>query len=87
MLPLGHTIPFGKYGYQWLGLAVANNKAPSLLLALVCSQQQQHSARYNVKKSELLVFKAGNKWFDTVPPFTLGGTPLTRVSRFKNLGH
>jgi hypothetical protein len=43
--------------------------------------------RYNVKKSEVLVFKAGRKTYASVPSLHLGGTPLNRVDRFKYLGH
>ncbi|XP_049696641.2 retrovirus-related Pol polyprotein from type-1 retrotransposable element R2 [Helicoverpa armigera] len=46
-----------------------------------------HGLRYNAVKSELMVFKAGNKCYDIVPPVTLAGTPLTRVTQFKYLGH
>jgi hypothetical protein len=46
-----------------------------------------HGLRYNSKKSELLVFKAGNKKPKYVPPLKLGGTELTKVTKFKYLGH
>ncbi|XP_063626454.1 uncharacterized protein LOC134798057 [Cydia splendana] len=46
-----------------------------------------HGLRYNSKKSELLVFNPRGSKVDTVPPATLGGTQLTRVSKFKYLGH
>ncbi|XP_047992679.1 uncharacterized protein LOC125231282 [Leguminivora glycinivorella] len=46
-----------------------------------------HGLRYNTSKSELLVFKAGNKAFDELPPVSLCGTALKRVTRFKYLGH
>jgi hypothetical protein len=42
--------------------------------------------RYNVAKSELLLFKSGNKTY-TVPPVKLNGTPLKQVTQFKYLGH
>jgi hypothetical protein len=43
--------------------------------------------RYNAKKSEVLVFKAGTKTYTSVPSLFLCGTPLKRVDRFKYLGH
>lgn len=46
-----------------------------------------HGLKYNTKKSELLVFKAGNKALASIPEIQLCGAPLTRVSRFKYLGH
>jgi hypothetical protein len=46
-----------------------------------------HGLTYNAKKSELLVFKAGNKSYKTVPPVTLNGKPLGQVKKFKYLGH
>ncbi|XP_063381246.1 uncharacterized protein LOC134667759 [Cydia fagiglandana] len=46
-----------------------------------------HGLRYNTSKSELLVFKAGNKAFDELPPVSLCGVALKRVTRFKYLGH
>ncbi|XP_063891874.1 uncharacterized protein LOC135117211 [Helicoverpa armigera] len=45
-----------------------------------------HGLKYNVQKSELLVFKAGAKTY-SVPPITLNGTVLKQVSNFKYLGH
>lgn len=46
-----------------------------------------HGLRYNVKKSELLVFKSKGFKTSTVPPLLLSGVPLARVARFKYLGH
>jgi exonuclease III len=46
-----------------------------------------HGLRYNTSKSELLVFKAGNKAFESLPPIFLCGAPVRRVTRFKYLGH
>ncbi|CAH4034761.1 unnamed protein product [Pieris brassicae] len=40
-----------------------------------------------LKKSELLVFKVAKKKPTYVPPVTLGGVPLKRVTEFKYLGH
>ncbi|XP_060802244.1 uncharacterized protein LOC132902175 [Amyelois transitella] len=45
-----------------------------------------HGLRYNAKKSEFMVFKAGSKQYKA-PAVTLCGTPLHQVSSFKYLGH
>ncbi|KAL0881932.1 hypothetical protein ABMA27_001691 [Loxostege sticticalis] len=46
-----------------------------------------HGLRYNVKKSEYMVFKAGAKSCPRATTFTLNNSPLNRVSQFKYLGH
>ncbi|XP_063542748.1 uncharacterized protein LOC134751293 [Cydia strobilella] len=46
-----------------------------------------HGLRYNAKKSEFLIFKAGAKTYEVVPPIALCGTHLNRVKHFKYLGH
>ncbi|XP_026323250.1 uncharacterized protein LOC113232691 [Hyposmocoma kahamanoa] len=57
-------------------------------LLRVCEEYAvAHGLRYNTSKSELLVFKAGNKTLVSVPPVHLCGSPLNRVTRFKYLGH
>ncbi|XP_026316031.1 uncharacterized protein LOC113227355 [Hyposmocoma kahamanoa] len=57
-------------------------------LLKICEQYAvAHELRYNAKKSELLVFKAGTKTYNTVPPITLDGAPLKQVKQFKYLGH
>lgn len=45
-----------------------------------------HGLKYNVKKSEVLIFKSGTKTYP-IPPITLGGSPLKQVTSFKYLGH
>lgn len=45
-----------------------------------------HGLKYNVKKSEILIFKAHNRNYN-FPPITLEGLPLKRVASFKYLGH
>ncbi|XP_026314329.1 uncharacterized protein LOC113226036 [Hyposmocoma kahamanoa] len=45
-----------------------------------------HGLKYNVSKSELMVFKVGSKTH-TVPRLTLAGSPLKTVTKFKYLGH
>ncbi|KAG7310128.1 hypothetical protein JYU34_004669 [Plutella xylostella] len=46
-----------------------------------------HGLLYNVKKSELMVFKTRNKATAFNIPIKLYGQPLKRVSSFKYLGH
>lgn len=65
--------------------------APSIsalkTLLSVCERYAEaHGLRYNAKKSECLLFKAGTKSYD-VPPITLVGTALEWVTSFKYLGH
>ncbi|XP_060804982.1 uncharacterized protein LOC106137462 [Amyelois transitella] len=53
----------------------------------ICEQYAlTHGLRYNAKKSEFMVFKAGSKQYKA-PAVTLCGTPLHQVSSFKYLGH
>ncbi|CAG9133050.1 unnamed protein product [Plutella xylostella] len=47
---------------------------------------EAHGLRYNVKKSELMVFKSGTKTYTNVP-VELYGTALKKVTKFKYLGH
>ncbi|KAL0852127.1 hypothetical protein ABMA28_000364 [Loxostege sticticalis] len=56
------------------------------LIAICERYAVAHGLRYNVKKSEILVFKSGTKTY-SVPPLTLSGTPLQTVKKFKYLGH
>ncbi|XP_045447700.1 uncharacterized protein LOC123656022 [Melitaea cinxia] len=57
-------------------------------LMRICERYAEaQGLRYNSKKSELLVFKAGKKVYANVPPLYLGGVALNRVERFKYLGH
>ncbi|XP_039758583.1 uncharacterized protein LOC120632684 [Pararge aegeria] len=51
------------------------------------SYAESHGLMYNVKKSELLVFKSKGNSPDDIPPVTLNGVPLKRVTEFKYLGH
>lgn len=58
------------------------------VLLHVCEQYAQtHGLKYNEKKSEMLIFKAGKKCPSYVPPVYLNGTALKIVSSFKYLGH
>ncbi|XP_061704038.1 uncharacterized protein LOC133515508 [Cydia pomonella] len=57
------------------------------LVAICESYASSHGLIYNGKKSEVMVFKAGNKCPSHVPPVRLNGTGLVRVNRFKYLGH
>ncbi|XP_047997277.1 uncharacterized protein LOC125234900 [Leguminivora glycinivorella] len=45
-----------------------------------------HGLQYNVKKSEVLLFKSGTKTYP-IPPIMLSGSPLQTVTKFKYLGH
>ncbi|XP_048006600.1 uncharacterized protein LOC125241931 [Leguminivora glycinivorella] len=57
-------------------------------LLLVCEQYaNSHGLKYNCIKSELMIFKSGNKCPEEVPPVLLNGVPLKRVYVFKYLGH
>ncbi|XP_049886986.1 uncharacterized protein LOC126381563 [Pectinophora gossypiella] len=57
-------------------------------LLRMCEQYAEtHGLRYNATKSELLIFKAGNKTYSNIPPVNLNGTPLQLVTQFKYLGH
>ncbi|XP_063827227.1 uncharacterized protein LOC135076736 [Ostrinia nubilalis] len=46
-----------------------------------------HGLLYNAKKSQFMVFKAGSKCPNVVPPIKLYDEPLERVYKFKYLGH
>lgn len=45
-----------------------------------------HGLTYNVKKTEVMIFRAGQGPSD-VPPITLNGSQLAVVNTFKYLGH
>ncbi|XP_072946616.1 uncharacterized protein [Epargyreus clarus] len=57
------------------------------LLSICERYAEVHGLRYNADKSKLLVFSAGNKRYQYIPPVWIKGTPLKRVSKFKYLGH
>lgn len=57
-------------------------------LLRVCEEYaESHGLVYNVRKSELMVFRASRKIPSCVPPMTLAGVALKRVTHFKYLGH
>ncbi|XP_075975710.1 uncharacterized protein LOC142976308 [Anticarsia gemmatalis] len=57
-------------------------------LLRICERYAEaHGLRYNVKKSEVMVFRAPKKDYSDIPPVSLYGTPLNRVTHFKYLGH
>ncbi|XP_063620691.1 uncharacterized protein LOC134793096 [Cydia splendana] len=57
-------------------------------LISLCEQfASSHGLKYNAKKSELMIFRAGTKCPSEVPPVRLSGVPLKRVYQFKYLGH
>ncbi|XP_026315752.1 uncharacterized protein LOC113227094 [Hyposmocoma kahamanoa] len=69
-----------------------------LLSASVCGLRQllrvceryavEHGLKYNVTKSQFMVFGTGGAKFPrNVPPVYLNGVPLDRVDHFKYLGH
>ncbi|CAH2106699.1 unnamed protein product [Euphydryas editha] len=57
------------------------------LLSICQVYAEAHGLKYNAKKSEIMVFKAGAKGYKTIPEVSLCGTPLLRVTSFKYLGH
>ncbi|XP_047027926.1 uncharacterized protein LOC124636011 [Helicoverpa zea] len=57
-------------------------------LVNVCERYAaKHGLKYKVSKSELMIFKAGTKSPEQVPPVTLNGIPMNVVTSFKYLGH
>lgn len=62
-------------------------RALKQLLQLCEGYAGAQGLRYNAKKSELLMFKAGTKCYSKVPQVTVANTPLKRVTRVKYLGH
>lgn len=57
------------------------------LLSVCEAYANSHGLCYNAKKSELLIFRASRRSPSEVPPVTLCGTVLSRVTQFKYLGH
>ncbi|XP_049869354.1 uncharacterized protein LOC126369104 [Pectinophora gossypiella] len=57
------------------------------LLSICESFAGAHGLKYNVRKSEFMVFKSGSHTYTELPEITLYGTPLNRVDKFKYLGH
>lgn len=57
------------------------------LLCICEKYAESHGLQYNVRKSELLVFRAGRRSPTTVPPVTLCGCTMKRVTEFRYLGH
>lgn len=58
-------------------------------LVQICERYvDRHGLKYNVTKSQCMVFEvAGRKRHSVVPPVFLSGVPLEQVERFKYLGH
>ncbi|CAG9133925.1 unnamed protein product [Plutella xylostella] len=53
-----------------------------------CEQYaEKHGLKYNVTKSEIMIFKTENKLPQEIPSFLLCKNQLNRVTRFKYLGH
>ncbi|CAG9135437.1 unnamed protein product [Plutella xylostella] len=57
------------------------------LLSICENYATDHGLRYNSKKSEILIFKAGRKTSPIPRPLILDGSPLAQVDKFKYLGH
>ncbi|XP_045448800.1 uncharacterized protein LOC123657269 [Melitaea cinxia] len=57
------------------------------LLSICEVYAEAQGLKYNAKKSEIMVFKAGAKGYKTIPEVSLCGSPLLRVTSFKYLGH
>ncbi|CAG9129758.1 unnamed protein product [Plutella xylostella] len=57
------------------------------LLCICEKYAESHGLQYNVRKSELLVFRAGRRSPTSVPPVTLCGCTMKRVTEFRYLGH
>ncbi|XP_063394197.1 uncharacterized protein LOC134679240 [Cydia fagiglandana] len=57
------------------------------LLKICESYAVVHGLMYNADKTELLIFKAGTKTYNIVPPIELGGVQFKLVTQFKYLGH
>ncbi|CAH2236384.1 jg10764 [Pararge aegeria aegeria] len=57
------------------------------LLRICENYAESHGLLYNVKKSELLVFKSKGSSVDDVPAVTINGVFLNRVMEFRYLGH
>lgn len=57
------------------------------LVSLCEGYAKSHGLVYNCKKSEIMVFETRGGTHDKIPPVVLNGTPLTRVYKFKYLGH
>ncbi|XP_045454808.1 uncharacterized protein LOC123664257 [Melitaea cinxia] len=57
------------------------------MLTFCESYAETHGLVYNNKKSEYLVFKAGNRLPENIPLIKLNGACLVRVHQFKYLGH
>lgn len=62
-------------------------RALQTLISICQEYAETHGLKYNVKKSELMVFKPRSKTYTSLPDVSLYGTPLLRVSKFKYLGH
>ncbi|XP_063539546.1 uncharacterized protein LOC134748704 [Cydia strobilella] len=57
------------------------------LLKICEAYVTEHGLKYNVAKSQLMVFECGRKNTTEVPGVCLNGTPIDRVDHFKYLGH
>lgn len=57
------------------------------LMTICENYAADHGLRYNVKKSQCMVFQGGSRKVREMPPVKMNGSPLERVDIFKYLGH
>ncbi|CAH4007621.1 unnamed protein product [Pieris brassicae] len=75
----GHCVNSNSYADDMVLLSPSVGALRSLLS--ICERYaESHGLLYNVKESELLVFKAAKKKPTYVSPVTLGGVPLKRIN-------
>ncbi|KAL0879953.1 hypothetical protein ABMA27_002467 [Loxostege sticticalis] len=57
-------------------------------LVSICEEYAtSHGFVYNVDKSQVMVFGAGSKRYENIPPIKINNNTLQRVLKFKYLGH
>ncbi|KAL0892609.1 hypothetical protein ABMA27_014338 [Loxostege sticticalis] len=57
-------------------------------LVSICEEYAtSHGLVYNVDKSQVMVFGAGSKRYENIPPIKINNNTLQRVLKFKYLGH
>ncbi|XP_073942376.1 uncharacterized protein [Choristoneura fumiferana] len=57
------------------------------LLVMCETYAASHGLKYNILKSQYMVFESGRKDKNEIPLICLHGTPINRVNQFKYLGH
>ncbi|CAK1594992.1 unnamed protein product [Parnassius mnemosyne] len=81
----GHFVNSISYADDMVLLSPSIN-ALRILLNVCDTYAETHGLIYNVKKSVLLVFRAGSK-IESIPPVKLRNVQLNRVFQFRYLGH